>query len=393
MNPDDSRRQSGREEDPTMIGTELRDVEDRLRSALRGEAGSIRPHERLGAILSAANAAPRGGAGTPHRWLVLAAAAAVALVAAGTVWLAGRPTALAPAPAGSTTSSATGQPTSTPTNGPTSPIPSATSGTDPATLPSQPPAATTNGPHAPSGSINAVPVYWIGQTAGAPRLFREFRTVPDEGGPVLSALYAMTRMQPLDPDYSTPWLPASRVNVERSGSNLVVSVSADAVASTGVGSQLAERAVQQLVYTATAAASMAHTPVTTVTILVDGAPADLWGSVRVGRPMSRAPMIEVQSHIWALTPQEGDEVGAGPVTFKGYGTSFEANFRWRITTQSGSLVAEGNAMGGTGSGGFGELEFSRTLPAGDYVVEMATDDPSGGEGGGPQVDTKSFTVR
>jgi len=56
-------------------------------------------------------------------------------------------------------------------------------------------------------------------------------------------------------------------------------------------------------------------------------------------------------------------------------------------------VAKGNAMGGTGTGGFGEFAFERTLPAGQYVITMSTEDPSGGaEGGGPHVDTKSFTV-
>ena len=31
--------------------------------------------------------------------------------------------------------------------------------------------------------------------------------------------------------------------------------------------------------------------------------------------------------------------------------------------------------------------------SGKYVVELVTDDPSGGEGPGPAVDTKQFTVR
>lgn len=239
-----------------------------------------------------------------------------------------------------------------------------------------------------------MPVYWIGETGGAPRLFREFRTVPDTGGPVDSAVTAMTALQPIDPDYLTPWRPASRVDVTRQGDGLTVDLSADAISGTDVGSELAQRAVQQLVYTATAASQVAGTPARTVTILVDGKPAEAWGAVRLGEPTSRAPQAEVQSHVWALAPVEGQKVQAGPVQFKGFGTSFEANFLWQITRQDGTVVAEGNAMGGTGTGGFGEFAFERTLPAGAYVVRMSTDDPSGGaEGGGAQVDTKSFTVR
>ena len=94
-------------------------------------------------------------------------------------------------------------------------------------------------------------MYWIGETGGAPRLFREFRTVPDRGGPIASALYAMTQVQPLDTDYTTRGSPASRITTTRSGSSLTVDLSADAVSATDVGSEVAQRAVQQLVYTAT----------------------------------------------------------------------------------------------------------------------------------------------
>jgi hypothetical protein len=204
----------------------------------------------------------------------------------------------------------------------------------------------------------------------------------------------MTAMQPLDPDYLTPWRPASRVDVTRQGDSLTVDISADAISGTDVGSELAERAVQQLVYTATAAAQIAGTPARTVTILVDGKPAEAWGAVTLGDPIARAPQVEVQSHVWVLSPTEGQRLSTRRVQFSGYGTSFEANFLWQITRPDGTVVAEGNAMGGTGTGGFGEFSFERTLPAGEYVVTMSTDDPSGGaEGGGAHVDTKAFTVR
>ena len=58
------------------------------------------------------------------------------------------------------------------------------------------------------------------------------------------------------------------MDVTRQGDALTVDLSADAISGTGVGSEVAERAVQQLVYTATAAAQVAGTPARTVTILV-----------------------------------------------------------------------------------------------------------------------------
>lgn len=260
--------------------------------------------------------------------------------------------------------------------------PTATSGT-PA------PSATATSPSA----LKNVAVYWVAESRGSFALYREFRQVPNAGGPIASAVAAMTRMTPLDPDYRTPWKPASRLTATQAGDAITVDLSADALSGTQVGSELAARAVQQLVYTATAAAAQAGSPARTVRILVDGKPSDAWGAVRVGEPTARALLADVQAHVWVTSPQEGAVVSAGSVKFTGYGTSFEATFGWKVRSAAGSVVAQGSAMGGT-MGTFGELTFSTRLTAGSYTVEISTDDPSGGaEGPGPAVDTKAFTVR
>jgi hypothetical protein len=234
----------------------------------------------------------------------------------------------------------------------------------------------------------------VAESRGSFALYREFRDVPDAGGAVASAVAAMTRVRPLDPDYSTPWQPASRVSATQTGDALNVDVSADAVSGTQVGSELAERAVQQLVYTATAAAAQSGTPASTVTITVDGRPRDAWGAVHLGEPTRRAPLLDVQAHAWVTSPQQGDVLPAGTVQLKGFGTSFEATFSWKVLSSTGAVVAHGSAMGGTGDGGFGVVSFTASLAAGAYTVELATDDPSGGaEGHGPATDDKAFTVR
>lgn len=225
-------------------------------------------------------------------------------------------------------------------------------------------------------------------------LYREFRDVPDLGGPVASAVSAMTSLKPLDPDYMTPWRPASRVVVSQKGTAITVDLSADALANTQVGSELADRAVQQLVYTATAAAQTAGTPASTVKITVGGAAVDAWGVVRLGEPMRRAPMLDVQAQTWVTSPQEGDDLPAGVVTFQGFGTAFEANFTWEVSNDAGAVVAKGFTMGGSGDGTFGGFTFTATLPAGTYTVEVSGGDASGGaEGPGAAVDDKTFTVR
>ncbi len=267
--------------------------------------------------------------------------------------------------------------------GPT-PSPAATSGS-----PAQSTAASTSS----SKELTGIPVYWVAESRRSFSLYREFRAVPDTGGPVASAVSAITSLEPLDPDYMTPWRPASRVSVSQSGTAITVDLSRDAFANTKVGSELASRALQQLVYTATAAAQKAGTPASSVTITVDGAAFDAWGVIGLGEPMTRAPLADVQAQTWVTSPQEGDDLPAGRVTFMGFGTTFEANFVWEVRKDSGAVIAKGNAMGGTGDGTYGDFSFTVPLTAGTYTVKISGSDPSGGaEGTGPAVDDKSFTV-
>ncbi|HEY5182600.1 MAG TPA: Gmad2 immunoglobulin-like domain-containing protein [Dermatophilaceae bacterium] len=254
-------------------------------------------------------------------------------------------------------------------------------------------AETTAAATSPSTMLAGIPVYWIADSRRSFSLYREFREVPDTGGPIASAVSAMTRLKPLDPDYMTPWRPASRVTVSQKSDAITVDLSSDAFSNTQVGSELADRAVQQLIYTATAAALKAGTPASTVKITVDGAAVDVWGVIRLGEAMQRAPVSAVQAHTWVTSPQEGEDLPAGTVTFKGFGTAFEANFVWEVRSDSGALVAKGFTMGGTGDGKFGEFTFTAKLTAGTYSVKVSGSDGSGGaEGPGPAVDDKTFTV-
>ncbi|HZW43158.1 MAG TPA: Gmad2 immunoglobulin-like domain-containing protein [Dermatophilaceae bacterium] len=255
------------------------------------------------------------------------------------------------------------------------------------------PTGTTTTATSPSDTLTGMPVYWIAESRRSFALYREFREVPNTGGPVSSAVSAMMTLKPLDPDYTTPWRPPSRVTVSQSGNAITVDLSKDALANTQLGSELASRALQQLVYTATAAVQQAGTPASTVTVTVDGAAYDAWGVIRLGEPMQRAPMSEVQAHVWVTSPQEGEDLPAGTVTFKGFGTSFEANFLWEVRNDSGAVVAKGFTMNRTGAGKFGEFTFTAKLTAGTYSVKVSTDDPSdGAEGPGSAVDDKTFTV-
>lgn len=311
---------------------------------------------------------------------VLVALALVALGGCG-----GSPTTPATPTPSTATSTATSVSPSTPS---TTRTPAQPTTTVPKT---QPPASPTT-PTTPT-TLAGMPVYFVGESDGSFKLYREFRTVPRIDGPISSTISAMTRLTPLDPDYFNPWRSASWVRVSDEAATLSVDLSADAFRNTNVGSELASVAVQQLVYTALAAGEVTGNDAHSVVITVNGGRYDAWGAVHLEGRWQRAPMVDVQAQSWIVEPQEGATVRAGTVQFTGYGTSFEATFRWRVSGLDNRTDVSGTAMGGS-MGAFGTVRFSAKLSPGKYVVELATDDPSGGaEGHGPAVDTKVFTVR
>ena len=92
-------------------------------------------------------------------------------------------------------------------------------------------------------------------------------------------------------------------------------------------------------------------------------------------------------------PEQDSQPGA---TFfaSGVANSFEATVPWEVRDESGATVLEGFAT----AEGWGdhlypwesEVDASGLAP-GTYTFVAMTDDPSGGEGGGPTEDTKTFT--
>jgi len=276
----------------------------------------------------------------------------------------------------------------------------------PASASSEPPSGAADGTAttaAPDGVLTGVPVYWLGTPSGSvrPWLYREFRDVPDvsdvagddpAAARAASAVAAMTRDAPLDPDHTTPWTPASRVAVTRDGDALAVDLSADALAGTGVGSEVAALAVQQLVHTATAAAQTTGP----VTITVDGAAADAWGAVRLGEPAQRAAPADVQAPVWIVEPQQGTHLVPGVVGITGVGTAFEGTLLWEVTGPGGEGFGEGFTTAGA-NGVFGEFSVGLAdLPSGGpYTVSVWAPDESGGESGlgpRPSVDTEEFWI-
>lgn len=234
------------------------------------------------------------------------------------------------------------------------------------------------------GAPITVPVYYVGEAPPAgPRLYREFRRVPEYRGPITTAVRAMLSERPLDPDYRSYWPPGTRVrSVTRVGDTVTVDLSREAA---GLGSAQAEISLQQLAYTVSAAARSAHLQ---IRLLVDGLPARMSG-LGSADTVKRADPNQVQAAVWITSPQEGDTVGR-TVRLEGVANTFEANVRIQVLAGD-RVVTDTYTTATAGTGAFGIWAKEIELPPGTYVVKAFEESAEDGSDLWP--DTKRITVR
>jgi hypothetical protein len=270
-------------------------------------------------------------------------------------------------PAITTSASASTRPTMSPTSSPTS---------KPASSPVTSP---TSGPVA--GQV-AVPVYYVVDVEGVgPRLYREFHRVTRSGDIVMTALNEMFTGRANDPDYRSLWPASTRVLAVTRGEAPMVMVNLSGWA-TNLGSSFEAAAVQQLVWTATAA----DPSVKRVQITVNGAVPPS-GHLDLAAPQSRAPALETVANVWVLAPEQGATVSS-PVVIRVHGTGFEGNVPLKVF-RGGTEVASTQVT--TMMGGFATAQTTISLPAGSYELRAYND--NGRDATLQLWDTKAFTVR
>ncbi len=264
-------------------------------------------------------------------------------------------------------------PTASPSVSPT-PSPSVSSSSPP----------TTTATATPTSASALVGVYFLTDTGTDLKLAREFR--PVTGDPLVGAIRTMIA-GPEDPDYATTWNPETKViSATLANGQITVDLSAEARRA-NVGSPGAALMIQQLVYTATAAAQRS----VPVQLLIEGKPAgELWGAVSWDKPVGRADPLDVRLLVQINDPAEGARLSS-PVTVTGEAAVFEATLPWRVLDSTGAVVKEGTAMTAEGQT-FAPFSFQIPLGPGTYVIEIREDDPSGGEGGPVDVDTRTVIV-
>ncbi|HEU4945976.1 MAG TPA: Gmad2 immunoglobulin-like domain-containing protein [Kribbella sp.] len=253
-----------------------------------------------------------------------------------------------------------------------------------ATGPTTTPEVTLSSPEAVT--TKAVPVYWVGHSAGNDtglRLYRTFTRI--KGRPAYEAVRMMTTQQADDPDYGSLWSGAQVSSVTWSGD--LVTVDFKELPRRRLEPGAADLAVQQLVYTVQGAIGDETRPVR-ITEHGRTAPA-LFGVVDTERPMSRAQAADVQAPVWIISPVN-QAVTTTPVTVSGVAAAFEAEVRWRAVNLRTKATLSGRAMTKEGQT-FSPFAFSPVLTAGEWSIEVYRVSPQ--DGRTTDTDSKTLIVK
>jgi hypothetical protein len=220
-----------------------------------------------------------------------------------------------------------------------------------------------------------LPVYYLGPASSGGRLYREYHRIPVSGASVTArieaAVGAMLGLPASDPDYRSPWPAGARVaGVSVDGPT--ASVELTGAATNDVDPDTARMALEQLVWTATAASVPAgrSAGLTGVRLRMDGrAVTQLWGVPVPGQPLHRRAAVDVLAPIWVIDPQQGATEGHD-FTVNLAGIVPEATMRLRIRAASGAVVNDRSVHLNKGAPQVGMASVKITgLPTGSYIVE------------------------
>jgi hypothetical protein len=336
------------------------DRDDDLRRALRDAVSDVHPTPALDDIGSRTDKViPM--AGQNKRWFLptLTVAAVMALVVGGAFWM-------------TREDNPAGGPSTTPTQGQS---------------PTNSPSPTAE----PELTARAVPVYFVGDAARGPRLFREFqRQQVCAGTDCLLEASTVTALTgaPLDGDYSAPWPDDTGLgDVSYDGDVLTIDLSGDVHdRPSGMDAETAELAIQQLIFSAQAGLGEGRVP---VQLLIDGSHTDQVLGVPASEPLAAADPLDVQAPVQIDSPTEGESVSS-PVEVTGRAATFEANVVWEV--MKGDNVVEQGFTTAQECCTLAPYSFTVDLEPGTYTLVTHDTDESG-EGLPVNQDTKEITVK
>lgn len=256
--------------------------------------------------------------------------------------------------------------------------------TPPSSTPTEPSPSPTDG--TPDETFT-VATYYLGNTGRGPQLYRVFQ--PADGPDIGSAAVTSALRPPAEGgSYNTPWeglATSAKVSGNADLVTIDLQVSDLDALQTSSDDTTASLALEQLMRTAQGALQVGRAP---VQFLANGKHVNEIRGVATSEPLANAPDSDVLAHVWIDSPANGDSVTAG-TKVTGLALSFEATVTWEIS-KDGKVVKRGftTAADGTTMSAF---SFKLPdLPAGTYQLVVQEDDPSGGEGAGPDHDQRDI---
>lgn len=241
----------------------------------------------------------------------------------------------------------------------------------------------------------ALPVYYLGADGTRQGLFREFHQVdvpaaaPAAAVAVLAVTSALDGGSAVDPDYGAPWLAAtsSTAHLTRGADVLTVDLPSAEATARGRTREQARLAVQQLAWTASAAAQDAGVG---VRVLVSGAPGMLFGSLPVGDVVHRPGAATAYRDLASVWVQDvvSRESNPGQLSVSGSACVFEGALRWQLL-QGRRVVRSGSTTASAGCPSRGTWDVSvGAVPTGRYTFR-AFAEPASGKGPATQ-DTREI---
>ncbi|AOG28050.1 GerMN domain-containing protein [Cutibacterium avidum] len=302
-------------------------VEAVVRSALETIMESIRPNSGYDAITSQISRKPRRG--LPANWIV----ALACLVALGLGIL----SPLLGSNHSSTTSDSEAAPAARTPQASDQSLPTVQTGLD---------------------------VFYLGRDDGL--IHRELRDLPTLGDLLGTAVGAVLNVAPLDPNYTSGWAAGQVNRASVKGKRITIDLSASAFSQFKNGEQV-QRAIQQLVVTATAAVGD-RTGDKSVRILVDGSP----NLPIIGKPATDFvdEGLAQCARVWVDTPQAGADVSSGKMTISGFAQPTVSVMTYEVRSPQGNQMVTSGQINISATDGDRWRPWSATvtMPKGEYDV-------------------------
>ena len=205
-------------------------------------------------------------------------------------------------------------------------------------------------------------VLYLGRDDGL--IHRELRDLPTSGDRLGTAVGAVLNVAPLDPNYTSGWAAGQVNRASVNGNRITLDLSASAFSQFKSGEQV-QRAIQQLVVTATGAVGD-RTGDKTVHILVDGSP----NLPIIGKPAT--DFVDEGfarcARVWVDSPQAGADVSAGTITISGVAQPTVSAMTYEVRSPRTSQIITRGQINLSASDGdkWRPWRATFTVPKGEY---------------------------